>query len=280
MTTRYRSRGNGRSHWQARIGLLLLLLSPALQASQTLTVAWSHWPPFSQINREGELDGLDINLTRQILTQAGFTPTFRLIPWARALHMVEHSQLDVAMAALPLPERQKYARFSAPYRQSAYVLLSNNPIPGHQDRWEKLDTLASLCHEQGLKIGKLRGTHPVEQLKECPAIKEVTEYNTDDRLLDLLLARRLDGIIIEWQYARYRLAQLEAERFISCQLLLQQQPVSLMFAKNSMSEEQLLKINQAISALPNTRSKFSPPSCRLTADQGAADLLTRTLSKH
>lgn len=41
MTTPYRPR----SSWQARIGLLLLLLSPALQASQTLTVAWSHWPP-------------------------------------------------------------------------------------------------------------------------------------------------------------------------------------------------------------------------------------------
>ncbi len=45
MTTRYAIR----SRWSIRIGLLLMLLSPALQADQTLTVAWSHWPPFSQI---------------------------------------------------------------------------------------------------------------------------------------------------------------------------------------------------------------------------------------
>ncbi|MGL5536399.1 MAG: substrate-binding periplasmic protein, partial [Aeromonas veronii] len=157
MTTPYRPRGS----WQARIGLLLLLLSPALQASQTLTVAWSHWPPFSQINNRGELDGLDVSLTRQILTQAGFAPKFRELPWARALHLVEHDQLDVAMAALPLPERQSYARFSTPYRQSAYVLLSNDPIPGHQDRWAQLDNLPALCNEKGLKIGKLRGTRPM-----------------------------------------------------------------------------------------------------------------------
>lgn len=259
---------------------LLLLLAPTLQADPSLTVAWSHWPPFSQIDDKGQLDGLDVSLTRQILQRAGFTPKFREFPWARALHLVEHDQLDVAMAALPLPERQSYARFSAPYRQSAYVLLSNNPIPGHQDRWDKLDTPAALCNEQGLKIGKLRGTRPMHQMDNCPTLKMATEYNADDRLIDLLLARRLDGVIMEWQYARYRLAQLGAERFISCQLLLHHQPVSLMFAKNSVSEAQLLKVNEAIHALPKPHSKFSPPTCRLNADPGAADLLTRTLRKH
>nr|WP_240039927.1 transporter substrate-binding domain-containing protein [Aeromonas veronii] len=259
---------------------LLLLLAPTLQADPSLTVAWSHWPPFSQIDEKGQLDGLDVSLTRQILQRAGFTPKFRELPWARALHMVEHDQLDVAMAALPLPERQSYARFSAPYRQSAYVLLSNNPIPGHQDRWDKLDNLPALCNEKGLKIGKLRGTRPMHQMESCPALKMATEYNADDRLIDLLLARRLDGVIMEWQYAHYRLSQLGAERFISCQLLLHHQPVSLMFAKNSVSEEQLLKVNEAIHALPKPHSKFSPPTCRLNADPGAADLLTRTLRKH
>lgn len=276
MTTQYATR----SRWSIRIGLLLMLLSPALQADQTLTVAWSHWPPFSQIDNRGELDGLDVSLTRQILTRAGFTPRFREIPWARALHLVEHDQLDVAMAALPLPERQQYARFSAPYRQSAYVLLSNDPIPGHQDRWAKLDTLPELCHSKGLKLGKLRGTRPIQQMEECPALKEATEYNADERMIDLLLARRLDGIIMEWQYARYRLSQLGAEGFISCQLLLHHQPVSLMFAKNSVNDAQLLKINEAIHALPKTHGKFSPPNCRLNADPGAADLLTRTISEH
>ncbi|WP_270806470.1 substrate-binding periplasmic protein [Aeromonas sp. QDB62] len=276
MTTRYAIR----SRWSIRIGLLLMLLSPALQADQTLTVAWSHWPPFSQIDNRGELDGLDVSLTRQILTRAGFTPKFREIPWARALHLVEHDQLDVAMAALPLPERQQYARFSDPYRQSAYVLLSNDPIPGHQDRWAKLDTLPELCHSKGLKLGKLRGTRPIQQMEECPALKGATEYNADERMIDLLLARRLDGIIMEWQYARYRLSQLGAEGFISCQLLLHHQPVSLMFAKNSVSDAQLLKINEAIHALPKTHGKFSPPSCRLNADPGAADLLTRIINEH
>jgi polar amino acid transport system substrate-binding protein len=121
--------------WPLWLALLLLWAMPAQADKQVLTVAWSHWPPFSQLNNKGELAGLDISLTRQILTKAGFTPKFREIPWARALHLVEHGQLDIAMGALALPEREQYARFSAPYRHSAYVLLSNDPIPGQQDRW-------------------------------------------------------------------------------------------------------------------------------------------------
>lgn len=53
-----------------------------------------------------------------------------------------------------------------------------------------------------------------------------------------------------------------------------------MFAKNSVSEAQLLKINDAIHAYPKTHGKFSPPTCRVNADTGAADLLTRIIRKH
>ncbi len=251
--------------WPLWLALLLLWAMPAQADKQVLSVAWSHWPPFSQLNNKGELAGLDISLTRQILTKAGFTPKFREIPWARALHLVEHGQLDIAMGALALPEREQYARFSAPYRHSAYVLLSNDPIPGQQDRWAGYPTLSALCNAKGLKIGKLRGTRPMQQLENCPALKEVTEYNADDRLIDLLLARRLDGVIMEWQYARYRLDQLGATGFISCQLLLHHQPVSLMFAKESISDEQLVSIDKAIATLPKTDRNFPPPTCRLSA---------------
>lgn len=268
MSRRYRSRSHCRHALMAIVGLLMYLMSPLLQAAQTLTVAWSHWPPFSLIDNKGALSGLDVTLTRHILTEAGFTPKFRELPWARALHLVEHDQLDVAMAALPLPERQPYARFSQPYRDSTYVLLSNNPIPGHRDPWQSVTSLSQLCDDKGLKIGKLRGTRPMHRMESCPALKAATEYNADERMIDLLLARRLDGIIMEWQYARYRLAQLGAEGFISCQLLLHHQPVSLMFAKSSITDAQLASIDKAITTLPAHNRDFPPPACRFNAASG------------
>ncbi|MFM7968628.1 hypothetical protein ACF2JD_10550 [Aeromonas sp. A-5] len=84
----------------------------------------------------------------------------------------------------------------------------------------------------------------MHQMDSCPALKMASEYNADDRLIDLLLARRLDGVIMEWQYARYRLAQLGADGFIRCQLLLHHQPVSLMFASQAVSDAQLARVNR------------------------------------
>ena len=73
-------------------------------ADARLSVAWGHWPPFSYITPQGSLDGLDVTLTRQILSQAGLEARFRNLPWARALHLIKQQQLDLAMGALDTPE--------------------------------------------------------------------------------------------------------------------------------------------------------------------------------
>lgn len=189
------------------LGLVLpLLFAQPLVARETLSVAWSHWPPFSQIAADGTLGGLDVTLTRQILGKAGVEPAFRNLPWARALYLMERQQLDVAMGALKTPERERFARFSAPYRRASFVLLSQRPQAGEPD-----------------------------------------------------------GVIMEWQYARYRLGQLGASDAIQCQVLLHQQPVRLMFAKEAVNDEALARIDAAIATLPSPDPAFAPPRCRLDA---------------
>lgn len=254
------------------VALLIIALGASLPlgAKSPLTVAWNHWPPFSYINPQGTLDGLDVTLTSQILSQAGLETRFRNLPWARALHLIELQQLDLAMGALDTPERRQFARFSVPYRRSTFVLLSNNPIPGHANPWQRIQSLPDLCQQTALRLGKLRGTRPTQQMEDCPALKSATEYNADDRLIDLLLARRLDGVIMEWQYARYRLTQLGAEKVISCQLLLHHQPVSLMFAKEAVSEAEIARVNEAIATLPPPNIRFAPPPCRFGNPEGEA----------
>ena len=252
------------------LGLVLpLLFAQPLAARETLSVAWSHWPPFSQIAADGTLGGLDVTLTRQILGKAGVEPAFRNLPWARALYLMERQQLDVAMGALKTPERERFARFSAPYRRASFVLLSQRPQAGEPDGWQGLTELATLCQAKGLRLGKLRGTRPLPMNEECPALGQASEYNSDDRLLTLLLARRLDGVIMEWQYARYRLQQLGADGFIRCQLLLHHQPVSLLFANSAVTDAQLARVNEVIAGLPPPGRDVAPPPCRL--DNPAAE---------
>ena len=241
---------------------ILLSLSLPLAAKEALSVAWSHWPPFSQLDARGELGGLDITLTRQILRGADLEPAFRNLPWARALHLLEGGQLDAGMGALDTPERRQFARFSAPYRHASFVLLSHQGAPGAPDRWQGIQQLTDLCQQTRLRLGKLRGTRPTPLTEACPALKQAHEYNSDDKLIELLLARRLDGAILEWQHAQHRLTQLGAEGFIQCQLLLHRQPVSLIFAKTAISDEALARIDAVIAKLPAPAPPFAPPVCR------------------
>lgn len=251
-------------------GCLLLLLGlsqSSLAAPGDLSVAWSHWPPFSQLDEQNELIGQDVTLTRQILETAGLGFHFRSLPWARALHLIERQQLDVAMGALDTPERRQFARFSAPYRRASFVLLSHQPVAGAADRWQGIESLADICQRSGLRLGKLRGTRPTPLTEACPPLKQATEYNSDDKLISLLLAHRLDGVIMEWQHARHRLVQLGVDGQIQCQLLMHQQPVSLMFASNALSDAELHRVNEAIAALPAPTPAFAPPLCRFDNTQ-------------
>lgn len=256
-----------RKHIQTAIHCALslgLLFAPSLPlgAKETLSVAWSHWPPFSQIETDGELGGLDVALTRQILREANLNPEFRNLPWARALHLIERRQLDVAMGALDTPERRQFARFSLPYRRASFVLLSNQAAPDAPDPWQQIQGFADLCQHTGLHLGKLRGTRPTPLTEACPALRQAQEYNSDDKLISLLLARRLDGVIMEWQHAQYRLAELGADGAVQCQLLMHQQPVSLMFAREAIDDAALARVDAAIAALPAPTPTLATPACR------------------
>lgn len=75
----------------------------------------SLWPPFCRLGGKGEWVGI-----RRIFDKTGLSPTFRCLPWARVLHLIERQQLDVAMGARY--PGATFTRFSAPYRRAGIAL--------------------------------------------------------------------------------------------------------------------------------------------------------------
>ena len=241
------------------LGLVVTLLRPPLVARETLSVAWSHWPPFSQIAADGTLGGLDVTLTRQILGRQA-EPAFRKPTLGPGPLPMERQQLDVAMGALKTPRQGRFARFSA---LSARQLRAAEPAPAGRGarrlakgspRWQpSARPRASTWRSCGVPA-------PADE-RGCPALGQAVGYNSDDRLLTLLLARRLGGVIMEWQYARY---QLRASNAIQCQVLLHQQPVRLMFAKKAVNDEALARIDAAIATLPSPDPPLRRPAAAWT----------------
>ena len=88
----------------------------------TLTVGWDSAEPY-QIGGTPP-SGIDLDLATAVLTQAGYKPDFRKLPWARQLENIQSGTLDIVMDASRTPERAKYADFTSTYRHETAVLMT------------------------------------------------------------------------------------------------------------------------------------------------------------
>ncbi len=89
---------------------LLLLLSPGLAAATTLKVVSEPWVPYIY-EQDGELQGIDYEVTQQVLRQLGYQLEWELMPWKRAMLSVESGRADAILDILATPERRRQLIF-------------------------------------------------------------------------------------------------------------------------------------------------------------------------
>ena len=76
-----------------------------------LYVVTSPWKPF-MYEEDGEYKGLAVELLDRIMTELDIPYTFELLPWTRALKLVELGEADAALTATYSPERALYVYFT------------------------------------------------------------------------------------------------------------------------------------------------------------------------
>jgi polar amino acid transport system substrate-binding protein len=82
--------------------------------------------PSAYLGAKGELQGMDTELVKLILQQAGCSWRFSTTPMtgARILKSLRQGDVDMMIRATITSERQQYAWFSSPYRQEVIALFS------------------------------------------------------------------------------------------------------------------------------------------------------------
>lgn len=96
-----------------RAWLLLLLLSPALAAGESLRLVADPWPPFNDRRLPG--NGLASELVEQALQRAGYRTSYVEVPWQRAVLGLKRGDYDVLINAWYSPERAEFGHYSQPY---------------------------------------------------------------------------------------------------------------------------------------------------------------------
>lgn len=91
--------------------LVLLLTSTSLSA-ETLRLAGSVWPPYT--DRALPEQGLSVDLIRTALGRAGYRVEYREVPWERALLGLKNGRYDM-INDWPAADRVSYSRSSRPF---------------------------------------------------------------------------------------------------------------------------------------------------------------------
>ncbi|HDN9008145.1 TPA: amino acid ABC transporter substrate-binding protein [Aeromonas veronii] len=230
--------------------LLIWCLCCQAIAQEPLVVGWTEWQPFSFRDKQQQLRGLDVELVHAIFQRAGYQARFSEMPWSRVLHELRFGTVQLAMSANITTERQQYARFTHPYREEQAVIIIRRQ---DEQRWRDITSLASLRERADFNIGVLKNFDygiAFRQLMTEPEMQPRLQIRLRlDQLLKMLRAGRVQGLVLDPHGMQGLSHDGDILSEFKIQLPLEQTPVHLMLSKESTTEAQLQRINQAIHQL-------------------------------
>ena len=231
--------------------IVTLMISPSLAKAaceKTVTWAWNDYRPYSYRAKDGTIAGLDIDLTRAILQVAGCRYVVQEIPAKRALKMLQAGEVDLVAAASVTHEREAYGYFSAPYRNERIVMFARRDNTAATIK-NFSDAVAAHVRIAAGNGGSYGGDYDAAR-DRLLTDGLLTLTSSLEQRLQLLAGHRVD-LVIEDEVAG---ASTARELGIAGQLQvvgtpLSDEPVRLLFSRQSISPETMATVNDAIKTL-------------------------------
>lgn len=121
------------------VGLLLLgvlLLVGCKEAGQSaadeaqkelpkIVVGCDTYPPFSYVDVDGNLTGIDIELATTAFARIGYQPEFQIINWEEKKELLSAGTIDCIWSSFTMNDREEEYHWAGPYMQSHQVVAVN-----------------------------------------------------------------------------------------------------------------------------------------------------------
>lgn len=89
----------------------VFLLLPVNGAASPLKLVTLQYPPY-EFEKDGEIQGIAVEIIREVFHRMNQPITISLHPWATALKQIENGEADAVFTAFKTPEREKFADYS------------------------------------------------------------------------------------------------------------------------------------------------------------------------
>ncbi len=166
---------------------LLCCLFVGAQAQQVLRIGIEgEYPPFNQIDQDGNLVGFDVDISRALCAQMKTECKFVVQSWSGIIPALLANKSDLIVSSMAITDKRKESlAFSQPYymESAIFVAAKNHPL---------LTTVAGL---KGKVIGVQSATTYEKMLKELfPGVTVRVYSAVSDHNLDLQ-SGRIDAVL-------------------------------------------------------------------------------------
>ncbi|NHZ38223.1 substrate-binding periplasmic protein [Massilia rubra] len=227
----------------------LLACTHAAACSRPLNMVSEEWPPYSFTNEENLQTGLDMDMAKAILKEAGCTlVTAPPLPTVRRMLLFERGDFDLMLAATDTPERRRFARFSTPYRHETVALFV---LARDYARYAGVTSMTGVAREQAAVLAPRVGWYGPQFAHAAPGLRaagRLFEFGAFEQGMRMLGAGRAQLIMGDRAAIMY---EAQRQKLVLRQLpfVLQQAPVHLMLSRASTTDNDLARINAAIARL-------------------------------
>lgn len=180
---------------------------PVIAEIQRLRLAVEPSPPFSHIDDEGVVTGLEVDIADALATGMGTSLETVACPWARCLKMAEQGDVDIVIGLSKTSAReQKFVFLDPPFISSILQISTYQRADARFD-------VSSLADFRALKVGVQRGAVHFKAFDNDPLITKI--YVKDiQSLFNMLLVGRVDAFIMPTVAANEYLFAFDTENEI------------------------------------------------------------------
>jgi len=152
-----------------------------------VVVGCDNYSPFSYLDANGNMTGIDVDLAREAFSRMGYVPEFEFINWEDKKDLLANGEIDCVWSSFTMTDREDEYSWAGPYMKSHQVVAVNED----SDIW----TIADL---EGKIIAVQNTTKPEDIIRShdgtVPELQRVISVQKRDLIFILLSKGYVDAL--------------------------------------------------------------------------------------
>lgn len=217
--------------------------------SKPISITTGEWAPYNYVDAQGRYTGMDVELSRAILLEAGCTLVeLNRMPPSRNTYMFNAGKVDLMAGASRTLERSKTAFFSVAYRSETVRLFAT---PDVARRYAHLKSFADVVQDKVTLLAPRIGWYGPEYQASMPQLradKRLSLFNEPADGINMMAAGRAMFLIGDQASVTHAAAK-RGLKLVPLPFWLVDAPVHLMFSKQTVTQDDVRRVDAAIERL-------------------------------